>query len=125
MSKEMLIGKSREDQRTVSSSDSAKIMGSGDLDVYATPAMVAFMEYTAKELLREVLEDNETTVGIRMDVRHLKPTNINREVRTKATVTKVDDRKITLKIDVFEGEILIGTGVHERFIVDKNTFGRN
>lgn len=122
MYKEQLIGKSREDRRTVTPLDTARIMGSGDLDVYATPAMVAFMEYTAKELIKVALKDSETTVGVRMDVRHLKPTRIDMEIRSEATVTKVDDKKITLKVDVFEGELLIGTSIHERFIVDKKTF---
>ncbi len=125
MSRDKLIGKTREDQRIVSQLDSAQIMGSGDLDVYATPAMVAFMEYTSKELIKDVLQENETSVGIRIDVRHLKPTNVGKEIRAVATVNKVDDKKITLKVDVFEGDTLIGTCLHERYIVDKYSFGQN
>ncbi len=125
MSRDKLIGKTREEKRKVSQLDTAQIMGSGDLDVYATPAMVAFMEFTSKELIKEALEENETSVGIRIDARHLKPTNVGAEIRAVATVTKVDDKKITLKVDVFEGDTLIGTCLHERFIVDKYTFGQN
>ncbi len=125
MSMEQLIGKTREEKRLVSKQDTAKAMGSGDLDVYATPAMVAFMEYTAKELIKPALEEHETTVGTKIDVRHLKPTNISKEVRAVATITKVEERKITLKVEVFEEDMLIGTGLHQRFIVDKNTFGQN
>ena len=125
MVKDQLIGRTREEIRKVSQDDTAKAMGSGDIDVYATPAMVAFMEYTAKELIKPALEEQETTVGVRIDVRHLKPTNISKEVRAVATITKVEERKITLKVEVFEEDMLIGTGLHQRFIVDKNTFGRN
>lgn len=122
MLKEQLIGKSREDRRMVKPLDTAKAMGSGDLDVYATPAMVAFMEYTAKELLKDALKVSETSVGIRMDIRHLKPTGIDMNIKSEATVTKVDDRKVTFKVDVFEGDVLIGTSIHIRFIVDKKAF---
>lgn len=125
MSREQLIGKTREEKRTVSQLDTAQIMGSGDVDVYATPAMVAFMEHVSKELVKEVLEENETTVGIRIDVRHLKPTNVGKSIKAEATVNKVDDKKITLKVDVFEEDTLIGTCLHERFIVNKHTFAQN
>lgn len=124
MAREQVLGHSREEKRIVLQEDTAKVMGSGDLDVYATPAMVAFMEYTSKELLKEILKENETTVGIRMDVRHLKPTNIGSDIRAVATATQVDEGKITLQVDVFEKDVLIGTGLHVRFIVDKNTFGQ-
>ncbi len=125
MSRDKLIGKTREEKRKVSQLETAQIMGSGDLDVYATPAMVAFMEFTSKELIKEALQENETSVGIRIDARHLKPTNVGAEIRAVAAVNKVDDKKITLKVDVFEGNTLIGTCLHERFIVDKHTFGQN
>ncbi len=125
MVKDQLIGRTREEIRKVSQDDTAKAMGSGDIDVYATPAMVAFMEYTAKELIKPALEEQETTVGVRIDVRHLKPTPVSKEVRAKATITQVEGRKITLKVDVFQGDVLVGTCLHERFVVDKNTFGRN
>ena len=55
---------------TADASNSAKTMGSGSLDVFATPAMVALMEKTAVKSLEEVLEEGQTTVGIALDIKH-------------------------------------------------------
>lgn len=116
------VGIIREDKRTVGQEDTAVAMQSGDISVYATPALVAFLEYTAKELIRKYLDDNETTVGIKMDINHIKASKVGVAIRSKAEVIKVDGKKITFKVEAFEGETLIGFGTHERFVVDKIKF---
>jgi len=116
------VGIIREDKRTVGQEDTAVAMKSGDLSVYATPALVAFLEYTAKELVRKYLDDNETTVGIRMDVSHIKASKLGAAIHSKAEVIKVEEKKITFRVEAYEGETLIGFGTHERFVVDKIRF---
>lgn len=116
------VGIIREDKRTVCQEDTAVAMKSGDLLVYATPALVAFLEYTAKELIRKYLDENETSVGIRMEISHIKASKVGMGIRSKAEVIKVEGKKITFKVEAYEGETLIGFGTHERFIVDKLKF---
>ena len=116
------IGILREDKRIVNQEDTAVAMKSGDLSVYATPALVAYLEYTAKELVRKYLEDNETTVGIKMDVNHIKASKVGASIHSKAEVIKAEGKKITFKVEAYEGGTLIGFGTHERFVVDKLKF---
>ncbi|MGB4590540.1 MAG: thioesterase family protein [Clostridiaceae bacterium] len=116
------VGIIREDKRKVNQEDTAVAMKSGDLSVYATPALVAFLEYTAKELVRKFLDDNETTVGIRMDLNHIKASKVGSAIHSKAEVIEVNGKKITFKVEAYEGETLIGFGTHERFVVDKIKF---
>lgn len=116
------VGIIREDQRVVEEENTALAMGSGDLSVYATPALVAFVEYTAKELARKFLDESETTVGIKMDVNHIKASKVGAAIHSKAEIIEVDGKKIKFKVEAYDGGTLIGFGTHERFIVDKNKF---
>lgn len=74
---------------TVGEADLACVHGSGSLPVYATPAMVAFMEKTACALLAPYMEEGETTVGIGMEVKHLKATVKGRRVVCTARLVEV------------------------------------
>ncbi|WP_312649545.1 thioesterase family protein [Proteiniclasticum sp.] len=119
---ETIIGMKRVETRTVESLDTALTMGSGDLEVYATPAMVALMEYTSKELIRSFLAPEETTVGISLEVSHVRATPVGHEVSVSAEITEVDGRKITLSLEAHDGEHLIGQGAHVRVVVDSERF---
>jgi len=121
---ETIVGMKRVETRTVESLDTALTMGSGDLEVYATPAMVALMEYTSKELLQSFLSLEETTVGTNLNVSHVRATPVGHEVRVSALITELDGRKITLSLEAHDGEHLIGQGVHERVVVDRDRFMR-
>lgn len=121
---ETIIGAKRAEQRIVESLDTALTMGSGDLEVYATPAMVALMEYTSKELIRSFLSPGETTVGVSLSVSHVRATPIGHEVRVVAEIAEVDGRKIIVRLEAHDGEHLIGQGVHERVVVDSEKFMR-
>lgn len=122
MDNETIIGMTKEETRVVEPRDTAEAMGSGDLPVYATPALVAFMEHTAKELVKPLLGPSETTVGTRMDIRHLKATKVGHVVRTRASLTGADGRKLQFRIEAFQGDTLIGEAEHERYRVDIQKF---
>jgi predicted thioesterase len=121
---ETILGMKRVETRTVESLDTALTMGSGDLEVYATPAMIALMEYTSKELLQSFLSPEETTVGTSLNVSHVRATPVGHEVKVSAVITELDGRKITLSLEAYDGEHLIGQGVHERVVVDRDRFMR-
>ncbi|MBQ7566926.1 MAG: thioesterase, partial [Oscillospiraceae bacterium] len=98
----------------VEKEDTANVVGSGDLMVYATPCMVALMEGAACESVAPFLAEGESTVGVFMEVRHLSATPVGMEVRAESKVTAVDGRKITFEIVAFDEAGEIGRAVHER-----------
>ena len=97
-------------------------MKSGSLKVLATPVMMCLMEQAAAELVEHNLPDDLTSVGIAINVSHKAPTPIGLNVRAEAVITKVDGRKIAFDVKAFDGVDEIGSGTHERFIVNKEKF---
>lgn len=106
----------------VTESLTAAAMGSGDMPVYATPALVALMENAAMCCATELLGEGETTVGGHIDVRHLAPSRIGATVSATATLTAHEGRKLTFSITAQEGDKAIGTATHTRFIVNRQKF---
>ena len=97
-------------------------MKSGSLKVFATPAMMCLMEQAAAELVERNLSAELTSVGISINVNHKAPTPIGLTVKAEATVTNIDGRKISFEVKAFDGVDEIGSGTHERFIVNKEKF---
>lgn len=122
MSSELRIGLLGEARSTVTESRTAQAMGSGDVPVFATPSMIALMEEAAINALQPVLGEGKTSVGVRVDVRHLAATPVGVTVRSLARVTQVDGRRITFRISAADDHQTIGEGIHERVIVDRATF---
>ena len=102
--------------------DTALEVGSGSLLVYATPCMVALMEGAACEALADALDENETTVGTALNIRHTAATPVGLEVRAEATVTAVDGKAITFEVRAFDEAGEIGSGTHKRFVVNSQRF---
>lgn len=108
--------------RTVTEDISAKAMGSGTLDVFATPAMIALIEETAWRSVQDDLDDGQGTVGTRLEIDHISATPLGMQVRCETLLTAVDKRKLVFKAEVYDEAGLIGKGIHERFIVDNTAF---
>lgn len=102
---------------TVKNSDTAAAVGSGDLAVFATPAMAALMEKTAMESIAPFLDEGATTVGTSLDIKHTAATPVGMTVRCKSTLTAVDGRRLCFALEVFDECGPVGGGTHERFIV--------
>ncbi len=107
---------------TVSNENSALTMGSGNLPVFATPAMVALMENATMLAVADALPEGFTTVGSEMNVRHIKPSPVGAQITAVALLTAVEGRKLTFDVSAYDGEEQIGTGVHVRFMVDIERF---
>ena len=101
---------------------SASAMGSGTLEVFATPAMVALMEQTAAESVESLLEEGNTTVGTMIQVNHLAATPMGMKVTCNSELVAVEGRKLTFKLEAFDEVGLIGTADHERFVVGADRF---
>lgn len=106
----------------VSHSNTAKTIGSGSLDVFATPAMIALIEKAAAELLQKNLEPGQTSVGISVNIEHKSPTPIGLKVRAEVEIIAIDGKKIKFDARVFDSVSEIGSGSHSRFIVDSKKF---
>lgn len=107
---------------TVTDDVTAVKIGSGDMPVLATPAMMALMENAAMMAVAKELPEGCTTVGGHIESSHLRPTKVGDKVTATAEVTKVDGKKITFKVAAYCGDTLLGEGTHLRFIVDKERF---
>ena len=116
------IGLKHTSELTVTDTVTAIKMGSGDMPVLATPAMMALMENAAMLAVADELPEGNTTVGGHIESSHLKPSKIGDKVSTTAEVTKVDGKKIEFKISAYSGDVLLGEGTHLRFIVDRERF---
>lgn len=97
--------------------DTAKEVGSGDLAVLATPVLLAMVEYTAKESLHQALASEETSVGSSIAVKHLRPSKIGATIRVEVAVDSQDKTKINFSFQVFDGEKLVATGIHQRAVI--------
>ena len=116
------VGMTGSAETLVERADTAQEVGSGSLLVYATPCMVALMEGAACNALEGKLAEGETSVGTRMDVKHLSATPVGMEVRAESVLTAVDGRKLTFAVRAFDQAGPIGGGVHERFIITNDRF---
>jgi fluoroacetyl-CoA thioesterase len=90
--------------------------------VLATPVMIMAMENAALNAIKPYLGAGESAVGTRVDVLHLAATPVGRRVVAAAQVTRVDGRRIEFKIEATDGIAPIGTGTHERMVIDMVRF---
>lgn len=102
----------------VNKHNTAIAMGSGDLEVFATPALVALMENAAKQAVENSLPDGSTTVGAHIQTSHLKPSALGEEVTATAVLEEVEGRKLTFKLKATDSQGVVGEGTHVRYIVD-------
>lgn len=116
------IGLKHTSEITVTDAVTAIKIGSGDMPVLATPAMMALMENAAMLAVASELPESSTTVGGHIESSHLKPSKIGDKVSATAEVTKIDGKKIEFKVSAYSGETLLGEGTHLRLIVDKERF---
>lgn len=116
------VGLNHTSELTVTDAVTAVRMGSGDMPVLATPAMMALMENAAMLAVADDLPEGSTTVGGHIASSHLRPSKIGDVVRAVAEVTKVDGRKIEFKVSAYSGDVLLGEGTHLRFVVDRERF---
>ena len=109
-------------ETVVTQKESAKTLGSGLLDVYATPAMIALMEGCASQSVAPYLDEGCGTVGTAVNIRHLAATPIGMKVYCESILTEVDERRLLFNVKAYDETGLIGEGTHERFIINSEKF---
>lgn len=122
MNKNIQEGKELELTATVRESDTARVYGSGLLDVYSTPAMVAFMEKTSMELVQPMLGEGYGTVGIALDIKHVKAVPVGGQIRCVSRLSSLEGNKLTFRVEVTGDSGLVGEGSHSRYIIDEKKF---
>lgn len=106
----------------VTEDNSANALGSGLLEVFATPAMVALMEKTAWMSVAPYMNDGEGTVGTKLNISHMSATPTGMIVWCESELTEVDGRRLAFHVEVFDESGKIGEGEHERFIIKNEKF---
>ena len=106
----------------VDTTNVAVVMGSGDLDVFATPAMIALMEQAAWTAVAPGLAEGESTVGTKLNISHVSATPVGLKVWAESEVTAVDGKRLEFKVAAYDEKGLIGEGTHERFIITDERF---
>lgn len=100
----------------------ASAVGSGGLDVFATPSMVALMENAAMNAVAPYLPEGSTTVGSEINVAHNRPSGVGAVVTATAELVAVEGRRLQFKVVAEDGGGAIGEGTHVRYIVDAGRF---
>ena len=119
---EITVGMKGEASTLVEREDTAAEVGSGSLLVYATPCMVALMEGAACEAIAEALGENQSSVGIALNIDHLSATPVGLEVRAEAEVTAVEGKIVTFSLIAYDEAGKIGEGTHKRCVVSAQRF---
>ena len=119
---ELKIGMIGKTEVSVDNSNTAKAMGSGSLEVFATPAMIALMEKAATLAVAECLPEGSSTVGTMINVKHIAATPVGMNVAARATLNQIDGKRLVFTVEAFDGKDKIGEGQHERFIINVEKF---
>ncbi len=117
------VGLKADKKITVATKDTAKVLGSGGLDVYGTPAMIALMENVAMTMISSYLEEGNDSVGMKMNADHMKASPVGAQILCEATISAVEGRKVSYDIVCTDDSgATIGKASHDRFVVDVERF---
>lgn len=119
---DLKIGLENELEIIVTPKDTAKAYGSGMVEVFATPAMIALMEKTALQLSSPYLPKGQNTVGTEICVKHLKATTLGQRVQSYAKLIEIDGKKLIFQVEAYDEKGLIGAGTHKRYIIEEREF---
>ncbi len=119
---EISLGTSGQASVIVDESNTADVIGSGLLPVFATPMMIALMEKAASNAVAIFLDEEQTTVGTMINVTHDAASPLGARITASARVIAVERRRIDFAVEAREGEKVIGKGTHSRFIVNSKQF---
>ena len=120
--KDFPIGQTAARSLTVLAQHLAPQVGSGSVDVLATPAVIALMEGAAADLAQSLLDEPFTTVGTKLSIEHTAPTPPGTEVTAVATLTAVEGRVYQFTVEASDPAGVIAKGTHERVSVKRDSF---
>ncbi len=106
----------------VADEHTAAHFGAGGVRVFGTPMMIGLMENAAFSAVQALLPEGQTSVGTRVDIRHLAATPIGMRVTATAELLEVDGRRLLFRVEARDEKELIGEGQHERAIITLDRF---
>ncbi|GGC81116.1 thioesterase family protein [Enterococcus wangshanyuanii] len=106
----------------VSQKDTAKMIGSGDLDVLATPVLITMVENTAKNFLAKELTSEETSVGTMINAKHLRPSKVGAKISVHIKVETREKSKVDFSFEVLDNECVVASGTHQRAVILTDVF---
>ena len=115
-------GRSATVELLVGTNDTAAAFSSGAVAVLATPRLIGLLEEAAFLAVQPALAEGQTTVGTRVDVRHLAATPVGMRVTASAELLKVDERLLRFRVRAYDAQELVMEGMHERAIVNRARF---
>lgn len=118
----LTVGIHGEQSQLVTNENTAKTMGSGTLDVFATPALVALAEKTCWMSVAPALAEGDGTVGTKLELEHTAPTPVGMTVTCESELVAVEGRKLTFKVSLHDEKGPVGGGTHERFVIHNDKF---
>lgn len=107
---------------TVGDGNTAAAMGSGDMPVFATPAMAALMENAAMKAVEGALPEGAATVGTAISISHVKASPVGARITASAELVEIDGRRLVFAVRAWDERGTIGEGSHTRFVVDRGRF---
>ncbi|MCZ2075987.1 MAG: thioesterase family protein [Bryobacteraceae bacterium] len=113
-----LVGTKGETQMLVTSEVAIDFLGGEDARVFGTPYLIGHLEMTARNSVKPLLGEGQDTVGTHVDVRHLAATPMGMSVTLRSEVVRVEDRRITFRVEAYDEKEQIAEGTHDRFIID-------
>lgn len=118
----LALGMTGEKRETVTEQNTAIQYGSGCVPVYATPAMIGLMEGAAVEAIAAHLPEGTSSVGTELKIKHSAATPVGLSVRATAELIEIDGRRLVFAVAAFDDQEQIGSGVHERFVIQMEKF---
>ncbi len=115
--KEMKTGITGNAEILITEKELACTVESGSLPVAATPVMVAMMEKAACNCINEYMENDETTVGTELNVKHVAASPLGAVIKAEAELLEINSREFTFNVRAYDNSGLIGEGIHKRFLV--------
>ena len=119
-----MTGLKGEAKLKVGDADTARALGSGEVEVLGTPRLVALFEQATLNALNGMLPESQTTVGMRVQIDHLQPTPMGAEVTAEAPLDRIDGRRITFTVTANDSGGLIAAGKVTRVVVEVERFMR-
>ncbi len=116
------VGLKGEARLVVGDADTARALGSGDVEVLGTPKLVALFEQATVEALTGVLDEGQSSVGMRVQIDHLQPTPVGAEIVVEAHLEKIEGRRITFTVTASDSGGLVAAGKVTRVMVDVEKF---
>jgi predicted thioesterase len=122
LDKGLRVGSIGEAITTVTSQETALTLGSGAVNVYGTPAMIALMEAATVSAVDPYLTAGRVSIGMDVAIRHVSPTAIGEQITAIAEITRIDGKRVTLEVRAWDEHEMIGIGTIVRYLVDYNEF---